>query len=76
MAVNSKADKTHQLKSTGQKKAAYVSLPTPPTGVQAAPPGGAKAVQGPSQAGSKALLFRARKELAPLSDPNEAPFSS
>lgn len=64
MAVNSKADKTHGLKSSGESKPAYTTaLPTvdPLSGKL-------------GTAGQKALLTRAKKVLAPLADPSQSAF--
>lgn len=62
MAVNSKADKAHGLKSSGAAKPAYSqSTPTvDPLSGKIGP------------AGAKALLMRAKKVLAPLADPNQS----
>ena len=60
MAVHSKADKTGGHRSTGAKTKSYSQA--------AAPAPGSKQL-GP--AGTKALLVRARRELAPLEDPNQ-----
>ena len=73
MAVNSKADKTHGLRTSSLKLAAikgasmtrptsYASVPQPPIG------GGAISVPG-----GKALISRAKQVLRPLADPNQAP---
>lgn len=64
MAVNSKADKTGGHKSSGEKTSSYSQAP--PT----VDPLAGKL--GP--AGQKALLTRAKKVLAPLADPSQAPY--
>lgn len=62
MAVNSKADKTGGHKSSGLKKTSYSKAQLPPPSAGQLVP-----------AGAKALMFRARKELAPLADPTQSP---
>lgn len=72
MSVNSKADKTHKHTvrtlslpgiQSGSKTAtaSYTSAPPP-------------AAAGGVTPGQKALLLRAKAELKPLADPNQAPF--
>jgi hypothetical protein len=64
MAVKSKADKTGGHKSSGLKAVSYAQTSAPPAGAS----GGT--VLG--TAGTKALMFRAKKELGPLEDPNQS----
>jgi hypothetical protein len=61
VAVNSKADKTgsHKVLKGSQPKPSFTAGPAQNTGT----------VLG--TAGTKALLFRARKELGPLEDPTQ-----
>lgn len=65
MAVHSKADKTGGHKSSAPRAhPAYYTAPVTPQ--PAVSQSGAKI----SPSGQKALMFRARKELADVSDPN------
>lgn len=64
MAVNSKANKTGGHKSSGLKATSYAQTQAPPPGAS----GGT--ILG--TAGTKALMLRARKELSPIEDPNQA----
>lgn len=59
--VNSKADKTGGHKSSGLKTKSYSQASAAP------------APQGISAPGQKALMFRARKELADLANPAVSP---
>lgn len=68
MAVKSKADKTGGHKTSAKRVyPAYSSAPVPP---HAAPVSQSKGAGQISPSGQKALMFRARKELAPVADPN------
>ena len=63
-AHGGKANKTGGHRSTGLKAASYTAT-TPPAPT---PP----AAQGLGMAGQKALIIRAKHELAPLEDPSSA----
>jgi len=62
MAVNSKADKSHRhtVIKGSQPKPSYQSGPAPSQGASVI-----------GAAGTKALMYRAKKELTPLEDPTQ-----
>jgi hypothetical protein len=74
VAVNSKADKRHSLthKSVVAQVGIQPGTPTKPIAFSASQPANAPPTDPISQAGQKALQFRAKKVLAPLADPTQA----